>query len=161
MDRLNNKLIRILYILLDDNAWRVSDAHIGSSRLIVIFEMRQRRRTVCPKCAAAACHRRIGTRIHKALHHLLLLNLVRLEVRVKQPLIHCRSCHQKSVCYPRWLKKGKYHTEPFRQQVCHLTQSMSFRAVSRLLGISALRVRKMKKEVLTEGMPPIATSKIQ
>jgi len=159
MNGLNNKLIRRLYSSLDDTAWRITGAHIETSRLIAIFEMKKRRRTMCAKCGAVARHRLMGTRIHKALHQIMLLDSVRLEVRVKQPLIRCRSCHKKSVCYPKWLKTGKYHTEPFGQQVCHLTQSMSFRAVSRLLGLSALRVRKMKKDALTEGRPPIATSK--
>jgi len=161
MNRLNNKLIRILYILLDDSAWRITDAHIETSRLIAIFEMQQRRRTVCPKCAAVACHQRVGTRIHLALHQLLLLDSVRLEVRVKQPLIRCRSCHQQWVCHPRWLKPRKHYTEPFRQLVAYLTQSISCLAVSRLFGLTALTASRMNRDVLGKGMPSIDTRRTQ
>lgn len=151
MKQIPHILTRLLYISLNDPAWKITRIAVENNcRIIATFEAKKRRRLACSKCGVLAIPKYYRKREHQALHQVLPMGGVRLYVCVKQPLIHCESCGKQAVCYPQWLKAGKRQTEPFRTLISRACRHTSCSALAQWFGLSHTAIRTIDAEVLKE-----------
>ena len=154
MKQILHTLTKLLYMGLNDCAWKITRISIENQcRIIAYFEPKKRRCLACSKCGTLARHQCLSVREHLALHQILLIGAVRLYVCVRQPLVHCSHCGCRGVCYPNWLKADKRYTEPFKAFIFWLCRTMSCAAVGRLCHIDPKTVRAIDMKMLKETIP--------